>query len=114
MNKLLKWIRKYNLDIGTNIHFRVGNNGKENCYVTTDNYEYCIVVNDKKPKGYIGCIASCRKTRIGETHLRGKDLPDGPYIIDTFISILAGIVRSECQSKQPLIKEQPIVEDKEA
>ena len=95
---------RYNLDIGTNIHFRIGNNGKKNCYITTNNYEYCIAVNNRDPKGYMGCIASCRKARIGEEWTRGKDLPDGPYTIKTFRSILAGIVRSECQGKVPTIK----------
>lgn len=112
MKKLLKWVRRYGLDRGTNMHFRKGNNGKKNCYITTSTYEYCITTSTKTPKGYLGCVASCRTTEVGEKHLRGCDLPDGTYSKKTFIAIMLKIVNLEARGKPPISgKEEANAED---
>lgn len=44
---------------------------------------------------YLGCVATSRKTRPGETWLRGNDLPDGPFGGETFQQIMQGILAYE-------------------
>jgi hypothetical protein len=50
--------------------------------------------------GYLGCIASTRKNRVGEDWNRGSDLPDGKYSKKTFDAIVRGIVAYELKSLQ--------------
>lgn len=64
-------------------------------YLYTDNHSYQIGASFGSKDGYLGCIASCRKPRAGESHTRGNDLPDGKFNDDTWKSILRGIVRYE-------------------
>lgn len=62
----------------------------------TDRYKYSITAIDREDdEGYLGCIASCRKTRAGEDWLRGNDLPDGKFSKETWEAILKGIIRYE-------------------
>lgn len=67
----------------------------------TDRYSYAIRARpDWKTEtegdaGYLGCVASCRKVRAGESWTRGDDLADGPYSEKTWQGILADIVRHE-------------------
>ena len=68
----------------------------------TETYSYHISARrrDKKNKGendlgYLGCIASVRKSRVGESWTRGKDLADGIYSEQTWIIILCDIVGHE-------------------
>jgi hypothetical protein len=51
-------------------------------------------------RGYLGCIASCRKPRVGETWHRGSDLADGPYSKETFFKIIGDIVSLELKTIQ--------------
>lgn len=44
---------------------------------------------------YLGCGASCRTARPGETWLRGNDLPDGKFSRETWDKILLGILGYE-------------------
>lgn len=46
-------------------------------------------------RGYLGCIASSRKPRAGETWTRGSDLADGPFTLETWNKILGDIVAYE-------------------
>ena len=46
---------------------------------------------------YLGCTASCRKSRTGETWTRGNDLPDGEFNQETWDKIMVGIVRYETE-----------------
>ena len=46
-------------------------------------------------QGYMGCTATSRTPRAGETHTRGSDLADGPLNYDTWHQILADIVSYE-------------------
>ena len=46
-------------------------------------------------KSYLGCIASSRKPRAGETWTRGNDLADGDLSKETWYNILADIVSYE-------------------
>lgn len=65
------------------------------CLYTKD-HKYSIHASDvKNEEGYLGCVASTRKMRAGETWLRGNDLPDGPLTKDTWSKILNGIIRYE-------------------
>ena len=44
---------------------------------------------------YIGAGASSRKVRAGEDWTRGNDLPDGPFVYDTWKRIKDAIIRYE-------------------
>lgn len=61
----------------------------------TDNNSYSITAHERHDHGYLGCIASSRKPRAGETWTRGNDLTDGPFTKDTWHAILADIVSFE-------------------
>ena len=68
----------------------------ERYYLYTDRYKYCIVAKDRsEDDGYLGCVVSARKPRAGEDYTRGNDLPDGPFVRDTWESIKDGIIRYE-------------------
>ena len=72
-------------------------------YIFTDEHSYHISAyapSEKRPKGYLGCIANCRKPRVGETWHRGSDLSDGSYSKETFIKIIGDIVSYELKTIQ--------------
>ena len=67
----------------------------------TSEYSYAISARlPKEDRGYLGCTASCRKPRVGETWTRGCDLADGDYSRETFIRIMADIVSHEMKNLQ--------------
>lgn len=55
--------------------------------------------------GYLGCGASCRTTRPGETWLRGSDLPDGKFTRETWDAIMLAIVGYELVALVPTQEE---------
>lgn len=63
--------------------------------------DYCYSISAKAPesegtdKGYIGCIAICRKPHAGEDQFRGSDLADGEFSPETWHRVLADIVNYE-------------------
>lgn len=66
--------------------------------IYTKSTEYHIAATERTDgTGYLGCIASSRKSRPGEDCRRGNDLPNGPLTKTTWRAILAGIVRYEAQ-----------------
>ena len=66
--------------------------------IYTKSNEYHIAATEREEDdGYLGCIASSRKSRPGEDWTRGNDLPDGSLSKKTWRKILAGIVRYEAQ-----------------
>jgi hypothetical protein len=68
-------------------------------YLYTESNEYFISASlpsdSVSGKGYLGCIATSRKTYAGEKHRRGSDLPDGKYTKETFDVIVNAILRYE-------------------
>ncbi len=92
-NQLLQWIpSKYKeedcISIKDNvIHLRL--------FTDTNEYKIIAIPKDKDYEGYLGCIASSRKPRAGETWTRGNDLPDGYFCYETWVRILGGIVGYE-------------------
>ena len=73
-------------------------NNKLSTLIFTDTYSYSISVilpSEGHKKGYLGCIVSRRKPRVGEDWIRGNDLTDGYYSKETFRRILADIVSFE-------------------
>lgn len=73
------------------------------CYLYTNDNRYSIIGYpsiEKKTKGYLGCIASRRKSEVGEDWTRGSDLHDGKYSKDTFNGIIEDIVSFELKSLQ--------------
>jgi hypothetical protein len=72
-------------------------------YLFTDEHSYHISAyapSNGNPRGYLGCISSCRKTRVGENWHRGSDLADGPYSKETFFRIIGDIVSFELKTIQ--------------
>lgn len=73
--------------------------------IYTDTNRYAITATDPVPagaredqpaqSGYLGCIATNRKSRAGEEWHRGNDLADGPLEESTWRTILADIVAYE-------------------
>jgi hypothetical protein len=68
----------------------------------TEIHSYHIVARRRNKKergegdlGYLGCTASTRKPRVGESWTRGRDLADGIYSEQTWINILCDIVGHE-------------------
>lgn len=68
----------------------------------TNDHVYSINVHwkDTMKDSYLGCTASTRKNRVGETWNRGSDLPDGKYNDETWNEILRGIIRYEMKTIQ--------------
>jgi hypothetical protein len=65
-------------------------------HIFTDTNRYSINVHvHADGRGYLGCLASCRKPRAGEDWHRGSDLADGPLSMGTWHRILADIVSYE-------------------
>ena len=56
--------------------------------------------NNKPYKGYLGCVSSNRKSLVGETWTRGRDLADDDYSKKTWNKILADIVSHEMKNLQ--------------
>jgi hypothetical protein len=77
--------------------FRVGDGEeyKEFSFYTEDNKYSIIAIDREKDDGYLGCGVSCRKVRAGEDWIRGNDLPDGPFIEQTWNTIIYAIVNYE-------------------
>jgi len=66
-------------------------------YIYTDKNRYSIVAipTGKSRSTYLGCIASSRKSRAGETWVRGSDLPDGEFSKEIWDSIVNRIIAYE-------------------
>ena len=50
--------------------------------------------------GYLGCVSTVRKPKVGESWNRGNDLADGPYGFDTWVKILGDIVSNEIKNRE--------------
>lgn len=68
---------------------------KEICFYTKDHRYRIYAVDRTTDDGYIGCTVVTRKMRAGEDWIRGNDLPDGPFVKETWDRILKSIVRYE-------------------
>jgi len=100
--KLFEWLTggKFRLPLAANADrlpvIRVDDGYNVRLY--TDRHVYHIIAYPPgRPDGksYLGCTASTRKPRAGESHGRGNDLADGPFTDETWHSILADIVSYE-------------------
>ncbi len=60
---------------------------------------------------YLGCTASCRMQRPGETWTRGSDLPDGTFCYATFQRIIHRIVEYELVELAPVPEPQTVEVD---
>ena len=95
----LKWLKTCarfgNLD-KTMIFKKFGDSDRVNVKFFTAEHSYSISAT----KTYLGCIASCRKSRPGETWTRGSDLSDGKHTKETFDKIVRDIVSYEMKNLQ--------------
>ena len=71
--------------------------GYINIVLYTDYNKYNITARIPfgKDTGYLGCTCSNRRERFNEDWVRGNDLHDGRYNIETWIGILGDIVSTE-------------------
>jgi len=80
--------------------------GEIHIKIFTKDHYYCIGIvlpgiRDKKrfeereDNGYLGCISSVRKARAGEDWLRGNDLSDDSYSVETWQKIKNDILAYE-------------------
>lgn len=67
-------------------------------HLFTEKCHYLVSFSCKNENGYLGCIASQRMPRAGETWTRGNDLFDGPFCHETWTRILGDIVSYELVS----------------
>lgn len=65
------------------------------CSIYTDEHMYQIVAIERDKNSYLGCQASARKERPGESWRRGNDLADGELSSETWMSVLRDIVKYE-------------------
>lgn len=72
------------------VEFREGNS-PDSFRLLTATHSYHITCRDD----YLGCIASSRKPREGETWTRGNDLPDGPADENTLAEIVQAMLGYE-------------------
>jgi len=85
------------------------------CFFTNEHKYQIVAIDRKDDEGYLGCQVSTRKYRAGEDHLRGNDLPDGPFIRATWDRILNAIIRYELVQLSPFRRPEtkPVaIEDK--
>lgn len=57
----------------------------------TEAHHYTLKVSPR----YLGLSVQCRIARPGETHLRGRDLPDGEFSESTWTNIVRGLIANE-------------------
>ena len=81
------------------------------CIFTNEHKYHIVAIDRRSDDGYLGCQVSTRKYRAGEDHLRGNDLPDGPFTIDTWNRILNAIIRYELVQLSPYRRPDQIPED---
>jgi len=93
-DSLLQWLGEITLG-SKNLYYKVRKDDENifSIYLYTNKYEYCISCNDN----YLGCTCSCRKSRAGEDWVRGHDLPDGKFNVNTWESIKNGIIKNELE-----------------
>ena len=72
------------------------------CKLFTQDNKYSIsgTLPTNNSQGYLGCIYTQRKPRVGEDWVRGNDLPDGVYNKDTFLKIMRSIIKTELKTIQ--------------
>jgi len=106
--ELIKWLKRisrYGNIERTMIFLHYSKeNGGERINVKFFTAEHVYGISARLPNandyGYLGCISSCRKPKVGETWTRGSDLSDGKYSEDTFIKIMSDIVSYEMKNLQ--------------
>lgn len=101
-NVVLQWLTEASAWIGPDkiqIIEYDDNGSKLKIKLFTSEYSYTISANAATyiHNGYVGCIASRRKSNAGEEQLRGNDLPDGSLNYETFTRIMFAIVGYELE-----------------
>lgn len=100
---LKSMVRYGNVDSQVILFWDLDSPERFQCLLYTNEYVYSITgyqADEMNSKGYLGCIASTRKPRVGEDWNRGSDLHDGKYSEETFIKIMKDIVAHELKSIQ--------------
>lgn len=95
--KWLKSIARYGNIHRTMLLYKFNDQDRVAADFFTNDYKYSIHAARRE---YLGAYASCRKSRVGETWLRGSDLPDGKYNKETFDNIVKSIVGYEMKNLQ--------------
>lgn len=83
---------------GEKFRYTEHEDGRGTVIFCTGTHSYQIAFSDT----YLGCVASCRTQRPGETWTRGNDLPDGGFSRETFDRIIFAIVGYELVALAPV------------
>jgi len=102
LKDLQRWaddVGKYSSESNIQVHKGSFDSDQVHFYIYTNDHMYSITANNIKGgiggHSYLGCIASSRKPRAGETWTRGNDLADGDLTLETWNRILGDIVSYE-------------------
>ena len=97
-NDLVRWLKKIAKVENTKRTMLIVDQGERiKIIFFTATYKYAI--NARKDH-YLGCTASQRISRPGETWTKGSDLPDGDYDEETFGRIIRRIISNEMTNLQ--------------
>lgn len=100
---LIGWLREFSYFSDKVIEIVVNTEELLRIKIYTNDNSYQIVAK----KHYLGCQASTRKQRPGETHTRGSDLPDGVFNRRILVRIMGAIVGYEL--KEIAVPQEPKV-----
>ena len=101
--QLVKWLQRFSRFSPKKIEVATNSESRLIIKLFTDRNVYAIGASDT----YLGCTASNRTPRPGETWTRGSDLPDGNFLEETFISILGAILFYELKDVMRTIQRIP-------
>ena len=90
-------LRLWGLD-GERFRFAEHEGGRGTVVFCSDAHGYHLSFAEN----YLGCTASCRTQRPGETWTRGSDLPDGKFNQETFDKIIFAVVGYELVELAPV------------
>ncbi len=93
-DQLIAWLKGLRYFSPKKVHVVEYSDEKLVVKLYTDEHYYQITAT---AGGYLGCTASTRKPRPGESWTRGNDLPDGKFSKAVFDSIIGAIVFYEAE-----------------
>lgn len=98
--QLIDWLSQYKFFVRKRIEIGVNTDSLLKLRLYTAETCYTIVCSERLPPRegcYLGCVATKRKPRPGETWTRGNDLPDGEFGEGMLERILGAIVFYEAK-----------------
>lgn len=107
--QLIEWLDCKFFGLGQKV--QVAENSEERFRVKVYTSKNCYSILATRGD-YLGCTASTRTPRPGETWTRGNDLPDGKFLKETLYCILCSIVFYEAREVARAIEQKVVSENK--